>query len=183
MAVLRTPGAMRAYGGSSPIATRVRTGTRRLAPMGALARVRVRRVLALLVYGMSYPLLAVALWTGARDGEWVIGSALVALGVLTSIVGWGMLHVVYPERTRDASEERQDAERTGRPPSVTTFLALYHRIGAIVVLLGSYAVNAKVQGWPAPVSFVGWFTMVWVPLLIAVAIPVACASPTSDLRA
>jgi len=182
MAVLRTPDATRAYGDRSPVHARARSGARSRAPIGAHTRMRVRRVLALFVYSMSYPLLAVALWTGARDREWVVSSALVALGVLTSFLGWGMLHAAYPERTAGASAERERLPRAGRPAGMTTFLALYHRIGAIVVLLVSYAVNARLQGWPAPESFIGWFALVWVPLFIAVAFPVACVPRSNDPR-
>lgn len=182
MAVLRTPDATRVYGGSSPVVDRARTRSRSLAPIGAHTRALVRRALALFVYSMSYPLFAIALWTGARDRAWGLPSALVALGVVTSLLGWGMLHAVYPERSSGASTEGESSSSSGRPPGVTTFLALYHRIGAIVILLGSYEVNAQLQGWPAPVSFIGWFSLVWVPLFIAVAIPVACAPRRSDPR-
>jgi hypothetical protein len=182
MAVLRTPDATRAYGNRSPVHARARSGSRHRAPIGAHTRMLVRRALALFVYSMSYPLLAAALWTGARDRAWGVSSALVALGGLTSFFAWGMLHAVYPECTGDAPAERESLPSADRPAAMTTYLALYHRIGAIVVLLGSYAVNARLQGWPAPESFIGWFALVWVPLFIAVAFPVACVSRPIDPR-
>lgn len=171
MAVLRTPDATHAYGPSSRPLDRARSR----APIGAHTRTLARRGVALLVYSTGYPLLAIALWTGARNGDWAIASAFVVLGVITSFLGWGLLHAVCGERTGGTASQ-QDVF----PAAVTVFLAVYNRIGAIVVLLGSYAVNATLQGWPAPETFLGWFALVWLPLFIAVAFPVTCASPQSD---
>ena len=47
-----------------------------------------------------------------------------------------------------------------------TYLALYNRAGAIVVLLGSYAVAATLSGMASPETFVGWFALVWIPLFV-----------------
>jgi hypothetical protein len=173
MSVLRTPGVTDAFGSSARVADRARAP----APARAHSRVRARarRGVAMLVYSTGYPLLALALWTGARNGNWERASALVALGVVMSFVGWGLLSVIDDTDDDEASPEFQ------RGAVVTSmFLALYNRAGAIVVLLGSYAVAATTQGWPTPQTFIGWFALVWIPLFVSFAIPVECANRRRD---
>jgi hypothetical protein len=139
------------------------------------ARMRARCGIALMVYSASYPLLAIALWIGARDGEWAIASILVALGVITSFIGWGMLNSIGGPR--DGSTPNGNA---GRPVDATVYVALYNRAGAIVVLLESYTVAAMSQGWPTPQTFTGWFALVWIPLLVAFFVPVERSAGRSD---
>jgi hypothetical protein len=129
-------------------------------------------------YSASYPLLGVALWRGAHDGEWVLASVLVALGILTSFIGWALLSSIGepPERSAPRSSSG------GRPVDATVYVALYNRAGAIVVLLESYAVAATSQGWPMPQTFIGWFALVWIPLLAAFLVPVERSSPRGDAR-
>jgi hypothetical protein len=141
----------------------------------ARARVRVRCGIALLIYSASYPLLGVALWRGARDGDWVIASLLVAMGVITSFVGWGLLSAIGEPRVRDELDSSDC-----RPVDVTVYVALYNRAGAIVILLVSYTVAATSQGWPMPQTFTGWFALVWIPLLAAFFVPVEHSSSRGD---
>jgi hypothetical protein len=172
MAVLRTPGATDMRGSSA----RVADGARTPVPARARSRARARRGVAMLVYSTGYPLLALALWTGARNGNWERASALVALGVVMSFVGWGLLSAI--EDTTDDDEASPEFLRGAVVTSV--FLALYNRAGAIVVLLGSYAVAATTQGWPTPQTFIGWFALVWIPLFVSFAIPVERAARRRD---
>jgi hypothetical protein len=128
---------------------------------------RLRCGTALLVYSTSYPLLAFALWTGAQDGAWTRASIFVAIGVLMSFVGWGLLSSIGEPNERSAPDGRGNGAF-----DVTVYLALYNRAGAIVVLLESYAVAASSQGWPAPHTFTGWFAVAWIPLLAAFCVPI-----------
>jgi hypothetical protein len=129
----------------------------------------------MLIYSTSYPLLGLALWTGTRNGAWAFATALVALGVLASFVGWGLLSAP------DSGSDGESPSHTGvKSAGVSTFLALYNRTGAIVILLGSYTIAASNQGWPLPQSFTGWFALVWVPLFVAFALPVERAPPPRD---
>ncbi len=134
------------------------------------AQRHARRTLALIVYCTGYPLLAFALWLGARNGSWSRASAFVALGVFASFVGWILIG-----SSEAASEERANGA-VHSPSSLGVFLSLYNRAGAIVTLLGSYAVSARAQGWPTPDTFIGWFALVWIPLFAAFAVPVDRAS-------
>jgi hypothetical protein len=124
---------------------------------------------------MGYPLLAAALWTGAWNGDWLRASVLVTVGVLMSFVGWALLCLLDDQRAPATARRRP-----GHLHGATTYLALYNRAGAIVVLLGSYAVVARSQGWPAPQTFLGWFALLWVPLFVSFAIPVDHGSPPMD---
>jgi hypothetical protein len=141
-------------------------------------RSRVRGGIALLVYSTGYPLLALALWIGARDGSWTRAGILVALGVFVSFLGWAVLGMVGQSDDGEAAMRRDV-----RPFASCLYLALYNRAGAIVVLLGSYAVVARSQGWPAPETFVGWFALVWLPLFVSFAIPVRDSSRSGDPNA
>jgi hypothetical protein len=130
-------------------------------------RARLRRGFAMLVYSTGYPMLAVALWIGARDGSWARASLLVALGVIMSFIGWALLSI-YRDRIEGGSSPHYK-----RGEAVTSvFLVLYNRAGALVVLLGSYGLAAASNGWPIPRSFMGWFFLVSIPLFVALAIPV-----------
>jgi hypothetical protein len=176
LALLRAPGGSAAYGSTARMLDDTRVGAR--AHGSAAGRHRVRGVIALLVYSTGYPLLALALWTGARDGSWTRASMLVALGVFVSFLGWALLATVdQPDDSEVA------AQRESRRFASPLYLALYNRAGAIVVLLGSYAVVARSQGWPTPESFVGWFALVWLPLFVSFAIPVQGASRLGDPNA
>jgi hypothetical protein len=136
---------------------------------------RIRCGIALMVYSASYPLLGVALWRGAREGEWVLASVLVALGVISSFIGWALLSSIGEPRERGAA-----SGSGSRPVDATVYVALYNRAGAIVVLLESYAVAATSQGWPMPRTFIGWFALVWIPLLVAFFIPVERSPARGD---
>jgi hypothetical protein len=141
-------------------------------------RARLRLGMAMLVYSTGYPMLALALWIGAQDGNWVRASVLVALGVIMSFIGWAFLSIY-----RDGNADRASS-RYNRGEAVTSvFLVLYNRAGALVVLLGSYAVAASSHGWPIPQSFMGWFFLVSIPLFVSLAIPVESARrrPDSDI--
>jgi hypothetical protein len=176
MAVLRTPAVTDVYGNPIPVLDPALEHARLRAEIRAHTRWLVRRGIAQLVYSTGYPLLALALWIGARDGNWTRASVLVALGVLMSFIGWGLLSATGTVRDGAATVE---GERGTVGSNV--FLALYNRAGAIVVLIGSYAVTASTQGWPMPQSFVGWFALVWVPLFVSFAIPVECATRKRDV--
>jgi hypothetical protein len=165
MPVLRTPSESEQYGEHSLIADRA---VRRL-------RIRVWRGIGMLMYTTSYPLLGLALWTGTQKGAWAAAAALVALGVLASFVGWGLLSA--PDRGGDGGSLPHSRTRS---PRASTFLALYSRTGAIVIVLGSYTIAARNQGWPLPESFAGWFALVWVPLFVAFVLPVERAPPPRD---
>ena len=166
MPVLRTPIETETYGDHS-----LRTERAVTRPHD-----RFWRGIGMLLYGASYPLLGLALWTGTQNGAWAAAAALVALGVLASFVGWGLL------RGTDNSSESRRSPIHSRVKSrgMSTFLALYNRTGAIVILLGSYTIAARNQGWPLPQSFTGWFALVWVPLFVAFALPVERAPPPRD---
>ena len=170
MAVLRTPVA------SDAPAERphVQDGVPDLVSSRTRNASRVRNGFAMLVYSAGYPLLAVALWIGARDGDWFRASVLVALGVFMSFVGWALLNVAGDAHSDGA------AERERQHQALSVYLALYNRAGAIIVLLGSYAIAAKAQGWPTPQTFIGWFALVWVPLFASFAIPVERNSRSTD---
>jgi hypothetical protein len=127
---------------------------------------RVRNAIAMLVYSAGYPLLAVALWMGARNGEWLRSTLFVALGVFVSFAGWALIKATGSGRATETAIEQE------RHQTLSVYLALYNRAGAIVVLLGSYAIAATGQGWPTPRTFVGWFVLVWIPLFVSFAIPV-----------
>jgi hypothetical protein len=157
MAVLPIPAVNHRYEERSLEAARAR----------ARMRTRLQCGIALMVYSTTYPLLAFALWTGARDGAWAKASVFVALGVLMSFVGWGMLSSIGEPNERSTNGASGHAAF-----DVTVFLALYNRAGAIVILLESYSVAASSQGWPTPHTFNGWFALVWIPLLIAFCIPI-----------
>ena len=138
-------------------------------------RARLRRAFAMLVYSTGYPMLALALWIGARDGNWVRASMLVGLGVIMSFIGWALLSIYRDGSAGGASR------RSKRGEAVTSvFLVLYNRAGALVVIIGSYAVAAVSHGWPMPRSFVGWFFLVSIPLFVSLAIPVASATRRKD---
>ena len=133
----------------------------------ARMRSRLQCGVALLVYSTTYPLLAFALWTGARDGAWARASIFVALGVFMSFAGWALLGSIGESTERSARAGPGNASF-----NVTVFLALYNRAGAIVILLESYSVAASSQGWPTPHTFNSWFALVWIPLLIAFCVPI-----------
>jgi len=145
----------------------------------ARARARMRSRLqcsaALLVYSTTYPLLAFALWTGARDGAWGRASIFVALGLFMSFAGWALLSSIGDTKERSA---RGDPGAVAF--DVTVFLALYNRAGAIVVLLESYSVAALSQDWPTPHTFNGWFALVWIPLLMAFCVPIKRTTVCDD---
>ena len=170
MAVLRTPITADAYADS----LRARDGVPNGVPTGTRKNSRVRSALAMLVYSAGYPLLAAALWMGARNGNWFRASVFVALGVFMSFVGWALLGA--------ASTAHSDEPAGGREgdQGASVYLALYNRAGALIVLLGSYAIAATAQGWPTPRTFIGWFALVWVPLFVSFAIPVNCSSGPGD---
>jgi hypothetical protein len=165
MAVLRVPSFTHRYDEHPVVTERAHPST----------RVRIRCAIALLVYSTSYPLLGFALWIGARDGEWVRTSFLVALGVFMSLLGWGLLSSIGEPKVRSAP-----GGRWNRPVDVTVFLALYNRAGAIVVLVESYAVAAMSQDWPHPQTFVGWFALVFIPLLAAFCTPIKRSTVRDD---
>jgi hypothetical protein len=138
-------------------------------------RARLRVGFAMLVYSTGYPMLALALWIGAREGSWGRASALVALGVIMSFIGWALLSI-YRARSADGASPSYK-----RGEAVTNvFLVLYNRAGALVVLLGSYAVTASSHAWPIPRSFMGWFFFVSIPLFVSLAIPVERAARRKD---
>ena len=174
MAVLRTPLIADAH----TVPSRVSSGAPRGVTAGTRNAGRVRKAFAMLVYSTGYPLLAVALWAGARNGDWFGASVLVALGVFMSFVGWALLGAMDHAR---ASEVAGEAHEQHRASSV--YLALYNRAGAIIVLLGSYAIAATAEGWPTPQTFIGWFALVWLPLFVSFAIPVACSAGSDDTDA
>jgi len=93
-----------------------------------------------------------------------------------TFIGWTFL--CPADKQHDDADVRR--ERELEPASSRVYVALYNRAGAIVILLGSYAVAARTQGWPTPETFVGWFALVWVPLFVSFAIPVESSSPPSD---
>ena len=169
MAVLPTSSVTHRYDDPSRVADRTRSHVR--------ARMRVLCGIALVAYSASYPLLAVALWRGAHDGEWVLASVLVALGIITSFIGWALLSSIGEPLERSAP-----SNGGSRPVDATVYVALYNRAGAIVVLLESYAVAAMSQGWPMPQTFSGWFALVWIPLLAAFLVPVERSSLHGDAR-
>jgi len=170
MALIPTPTGTHRYDELSHVADRIGAHAREH------VRLRIRYAIALLSYSASYPLLGIALWRGAHDGEWTLASILVAIGVLTSFVGWGLLS--------DIDEPREHGVRGsgGRPIDVTLYIALYNRVGAILVLLESYTVAATSQGWPIPQTFTGWFALVWIPLFTAFVVPVERASTRGDVE-
>jgi hypothetical protein len=140
-------------------------------------RSRFQCGVALFVYSTTYPLLAYALWTGARDGAWARASIFVALGVFMSFAGWGLLSSVDVPKERSAR-----GGPAGAAFDVTVFLALYNRAGAIVVLLESYSVAASSQGWPTPHTFNGWFALTWIPLLAAFCVPIKRSAVRDDSK-
>jgi hypothetical protein len=96
-----------------------------------------------------------------------------------SFVGWALLCVASDLSAHDAAAPERERPHRG----AGVYLALYNRAGAIVVLLGSYAVAANSQGWPAPQSFIGWFAVLWVPLFVSFTIPVNRNARSSDTDA
>jgi hypothetical protein len=130
-------------------------------------RMRMRQGFATLVYSTGYPMLALALWIGAKDGNWGRASLLVALGVIMSFIGWALLSIY-----RDASSGGASSVYKRGDAVTSVFLVHYNRAGALVVLLGSYAVAAISHGWPVPQSFLGWFFLISIPLFVSLAIPV-----------
>lgn len=130
-------------------------------------RARLRRGFAMLVYSTGYPMLALALWIGARDGNWVRASVLVALGVIMSFIGWALLSIYREGPAGGASPRYKRGEAV-----TSVFLVLYNRAGALVVIIGSYAVAAASNGWPMPRSFMGWFFLVSIPLFVSLALPI-----------
>jgi hypothetical protein len=140
-----------------------------------MLRARLRQGFAMLVYSTGYPMLAVALWIGARDGNWARASILVALGVIMSFIGWELLSIYREEYADGALLKHKRGEAV-----TNVFLVLYNRAGALVVLFGSYAVTASSHGWPIPQSFLGWFFLVSIPLFVLLAIPVETATRHKD---
>jgi len=138
-------------------------------------RARLRRGFAMLVYSTGYPMLALALWIGAQDGDWGRASVLVALGVIMSFIGWALLSIYRKESADGASPGYRGGEAV-----TSVFLVLYNRAGAIVVLISSYAVAAISHGWPIPQSFMGRFLLVSIPLFLSLAIPVESATRRKD---
>jgi len=138
-------------------------------------RSRLRKGFAMLVYSTGYPMLAVALWVGAQDGNWVRASVLVALGVVMSFIGWAFLSIYRDERAGGAASKYKRGESVR-----SVFLVYYNRAGALVVLIGSYAVAATSHDWPIPRSFMGWFFLVSIPLFVSLAIPVESATRRKD---
>jgi hypothetical protein len=138
-------------------------------------RMRLRLGFAMLVYSTGYPMLALALWIGAKDGNWVRASLLVALGVIMSFIGWALLSIYRDESAGGAASGYKRGESVR-----SVFLVLYNRAGALVVLIGSYAVAATSHGWPIPQSFMGWFFLVSIPLFVSLAIPVESATRRKD---
>ncbi|HSU93480.1 MAG TPA: hypothetical protein VLI43_07200 [Gemmatimonadaceae bacterium] len=129
----------------------------------------------MLVYSTGYPMLALALWIGAQDGNWGRASVLVALGVIMSFIGWALLSIQRGESAGGASSGYKRGEAV-----TSVFLVLYNRAGALVVLLGSYAVAAISHGWPIPQSFMGRFFLVSIPLFVLLAIPVESVTRRKD---
>jgi hypothetical protein len=172
MAVLRTAVTADVQGELAGVRAGVPNGVQ----SGARKPSRVRNGLSMLVYSSGYPLLGAALWIGARNGEWFRASLLVALGVFMSFVGWALL-----DDTRNAHDGDGAAERERQHQAACVYLALYNRAGAIIVLLGSYAIAATAQGWPTPQTFIGWFALVWIPLFASFAFPVERRSPSIDI--
>jgi len=173
MAVLRTPNAAATYAQTPPVLDGVPDGVSKAARRHG----RVRSGLAVLVYSTGYPLLAGALWTGARNGQWGRAGVLVMLAIVMSFAGWALLSA-----TGGASGVQPAGESERKYEEIRTYLALYNRAGAIIVLLGSYAVAASSQGWPTPQTFIGWFALVWVPLFVSFAIPVERGIRSADME-
>jgi hypothetical protein len=166
MTGIRT-GEVDTYSYTAPTVARTRTV--------ASLRARLRWGFAMLVYSTGYPMLALALWIGAQDGNWERASLLVALGVIMSFIGWALLSIYREGSAGGASPKYKRGEAV-----TSVFLVLYNRAGALVVLLGSYAVAATSYGWPVPQSFMGWFFLVSIPLFVSLAIPVESATRRKD---
>ncbi len=127
---------------------------------------RNRKRLALLISSTSYPLLGVALWVGTARGLWAVAAIIAALAVVMSFLGWDL----FGEAERD--ETGLENEITVAKPSADfgKIVALGVKLGAILIIVSSYAVVGVRYGFPIPETLLGWVVPVSVLLFAAFAI-------------
>ena len=127
---------------------------------------RSRRLLALIVSGTSYPLVALAFWVGAARKLWPVAAIIAALAVATSFVAWDFFNEV--EGIGEAIEASPSAASNGS--DVRSFMAVSVKFGAILIIVWSYAVVGSSYGFPMPATFLGWIVPFCVLVCAAFAI-------------
>ena len=125
-----------------------------------------KKRLAVLISSTSYPLLGVALWVGYARGLWAVAAIIAALAVVMSFLGWDLFG--------DAEREQAglEDESAGAKSSVDLggIVALGVKLGAILIIVSSYAVVGVRYGFPIPETLLGWVVPVSVLLFAAFAI-------------
>jgi len=126
---------------------------------------RSRQRFAKIVSGTSYPLLALALWIGAGRGLWPVSALVAALAVVMSFVGWDM----FGQAARD-DEHPEESSRTDASSNLRSFIALCVKLGAIAIIVRTYAVVGARYGFPMPETVLGWVVPVSVIMFASFAI-------------
>ena len=126
---------------------------------------RSRQRFAKIVSGTSYPLLALALWIGAGRGLWPVAAIVAALAVVMSFVGWDM----YGRATRD-EEQPEESSGSDASSNLRSFIALCVKLGAIAIIVRTYAVVGARYGFPMPETVMGWVVPVSVLMFASFAI-------------
>jgi hypothetical protein len=127
---------------------------------------RSRRRFAILVSGTSYPLLALALWIGAGRGLWPVSAIVAALAVVMSFVGWDM----FGHAVRDDEQLGESSPTSKESSNLRSLVGLSVKLGAIAIIVRSYAVVGASYGFPMPETLVGWLVPVSVLMFAAFAI-------------
>jgi hypothetical protein len=127
---------------------------------------RSRQRFAMLVSGTSYPLLALALWIGAGRGLWPVSAIVAALAVVMSFVGWDM----FGQAAREGEQLDELSGNSNRSSHLRSFVSLSVKLGAIAMIVRSYAVVGARYGFPMPETLLGWVVPVSVLMFAAFAI-------------
>jgi len=127
---------------------------------------RNRKRLALLISSTSYPLLGVALWVGTARGLWAVAAIIAALAVVMSFLGWDL----FGDAERDQAGLEDESAVAKPRVDLGGIVALGVKLGAILIIVSSYAVVGVRYGFPIPETLLGWVVPVSVLLFAAFAI-------------
>ena len=125
-----------------------------------------KKRLAVLISCTSYPLLGVAIWVGTARGLWAVAAIIAALAVVMSFLGWDL----FGEAERDATGLENGTAVAKPSVDLGGIIALGVKLGAILIIVSSYAAVGVRYGFPIPETLLGWVVPVSVLLFAAFAI-------------